>query len=113
MSQPAAVSSAICCNVVLTSCVLVVHIDCTEIGWSLPTPTSRTINWRVLRRGASVGAGPSGMPRPTVICAAPPHRFVPRKREVPPLHRRRRGSLFAFSLLEELDRIDQIGGHRE
>ncbi len=32
MSQPAAVSSAICCRVVLTSWVLVVHIDCTEIG---------------------------------------------------------------------------------
>ena len=32
MSQPAAVSSAICCRVALTSWVLVVHIDCTEIG---------------------------------------------------------------------------------
>ncbi len=32
MSQPAAVSSAICCSVALTSWVLVVHIDCTEIG---------------------------------------------------------------------------------
>jgi hypothetical protein len=32
MSQPVAVSSAICCKVALTSWVLVVHIDCTEIG---------------------------------------------------------------------------------
>ena len=32
MSQPDAVSSAICCSVALTSCVLVVHIDCTAIG---------------------------------------------------------------------------------
>ena len=32
MSQPAAVSSAICCRVALTSWVLVVHIDCTEMG---------------------------------------------------------------------------------
>lgn len=32
MSQPAAVSSAICCSVEFTSWVLVVHIDCTEIG---------------------------------------------------------------------------------
>ena len=35
-------------------------------GWSLPTPTLPTISWRVLRRGASVGAGGAGMPRP--IC---------------------------------------------
>ena len=32
MSQPDAVSSAICCSVALMSCVLVVHIDCTAIG---------------------------------------------------------------------------------
>ncbi|CNV59575.1 Uncharacterised protein [Mycobacterium tuberculosis] len=44
MSHPAAVSSAICCNVELTSWVLVVHIDCTETGWSLPTPTLPTIS---------------------------------------------------------------------
>ncbi len=65
MSQPDAVSSAICCSVALMSWVLVVHIDCTEIGWSLPTPTSRTISWRVLRRGARTGAGGAGIPRLT------------------------------------------------
>src|SRR5690606_18289617 len=32
MSQPAAVSSAICCSVLLTSAVLVVVMLCTEIG---------------------------------------------------------------------------------
>ena len=37
--HPAAVSSAICCSVALTSAVLVVHIDCTLTGKSLPTPT--------------------------------------------------------------------------
>ena len=65
MSQPVAVSSAICCSVALTSWVLVVVIDCTAIGWSLPMPTSPTISWRVLRRGASVGTGGAGMPKPT------------------------------------------------
>ena len=42
MSQPVAVSSAICCSVALTSAVTVVVIDCTETGWSLPTPTLPT-----------------------------------------------------------------------
>ena len=42
MSQPAAVSSAICWRVALTSDVSVVVIDCTETGWSLPTPTPPT-----------------------------------------------------------------------
>src|SRR5829696_10240078 len=42
MSQPVAVSSAICWSVALTSEVRVVVIDCTEIGWSLPTPTLPT-----------------------------------------------------------------------
>ena len=37
MSQPAAVSSAICCNVASTSAVSVVVIDCTETGASPPT----------------------------------------------------------------------------
>ena len=32
MSQPDAVSSAICCNVALTSCVRVVVMDCTAMG---------------------------------------------------------------------------------
>lgn len=67
MSQPAAVSSAICCSVVLTSEVSVVVIDCTEIGDSLPTPTEPTLIWRVGRRGARTGAGALGMPRETLM----------------------------------------------
>ena len=63
MSQPDAVSSAICWRVVLTSAVSVVVIDCTEIGDSLPTPTFPTRICRVGRRGASTGGGASGMPR--------------------------------------------------
>ena len=67
MSQPAAVSSAICCSVVFTSAVSVVVIDCTEIGWSLPTPTLPTWICRVWRRGASTGGGAAGMPRGTEV----------------------------------------------
>src|SRR3954447_22519185 len=63
MSQPAAVSSAICWRVALTSAVRVVVIDCTETGKSLPTPTLPTLIWRVLRRGASTGGGAAGIPR--------------------------------------------------
>src|ERR1700712_4891327 len=63
MSQPVAVSSAICCRVALTSDVSVVVIDWTETGKSLPTPTLPTWIWRVLRRGASTGGGAAGMPR--------------------------------------------------
>src|SRR3954465_8264308 len=63
MSQPEAVSSAICCRVLLTSAVSVVVIDCTEMGDSLPTPTLPTLIWRVLRRGASTGGGAAGIPR--------------------------------------------------
>ena len=63
MSQPVAVSSAICWSVALTSEVSVVVIDWTEIGESLPTPTLPTWIWRVLRRGASTGGGASGIPR--------------------------------------------------
>ena len=37
--QPAAVSSAICCRVALTSAVSVVVIDCTDTGASPPTAT--------------------------------------------------------------------------
>ena len=69
MSQPAAVSSAICWRVVLTSAVSVVVIDCTEIGWSLPTPTLPTMICRVRRRGASTGGGASGIPRLTAVMA--------------------------------------------
>ena len=63
MSQPVAVSSAICWRVALTSEVSVVVIDCTETGDSLPTPTLPTWIWRVGRRGASTGGGAAGIPR--------------------------------------------------
>ena len=46
-----------------------VVIDCTEIGWSLPTPTLPTLIWRVLRRGASTGGGAAGIPRLTAVMA--------------------------------------------
>ena len=55
MSQPAAVSSAICCSVALTSAVSVVVIDCTETGASPPTATEPTLIWRDLRRGREHG----------------------------------------------------------
>src|SRR5919112_5447604 len=64
--QPEAVSSAICCRVALTSAVLVVHIDCTLTGKSLPTPTPPTSSCRVLRRGARTGGGDAGIPSETV-----------------------------------------------
>ena len=71
--QPAAVSSAICCSVALTSAVSVVVIDCTDTGAPPPTGTTwlplPTIICRDLRRAASGAAGSSGMPRSTVICA--------------------------------------------
>ena len=63
MSHPAAVSSAICWSVLLTSEVRVVVIDCTEIGASPPTSTLPTLILRVLRRGESTGGGASGMPK--------------------------------------------------
>ena len=67
MSQPAAVSSAICCSVVFTSEVSVVVIDCTETGASPPTSTLPTLIWRVVRRGASTGGGAAGIPRLTEV----------------------------------------------
>ena len=70
MSQPVAVSSAICWRVALTSEVSVVVIDCTETGESLPTPTLPTWIWRVLRRGASTGGGAAGMPRLIAVMAS-------------------------------------------
>src|SRR4029077_9698032 len=69
MSQPDAVSSAICCSVVLTSAVSVVHIDCTEIGASPPTSTLPTLILRLWRRGASTGGGALGIPRETAVMA--------------------------------------------
>ena len=70
MSQPVAVSSAICWRVALTSEVSVVVIDWTEIGESLPTPTLPTWIWRVLRRGASTGGGAAGIPRLISVMAS-------------------------------------------
>ncbi len=57
MSQPAAVSSAICCSVVLTSDVSVVVIDCTETGASPPTSTVPTL---ILRLGGAARAPAAG-----------------------------------------------------
>src|SRR6266498_3318920 len=71
MSQPDAVSSAICCSVAFTSAVTVVVIDCTEIGAPPPTGTAclplPTMIWRDLRRGASGSGGSCGRPRSTVM----------------------------------------------
>ena len=67
MSQPAAVSSAICCSVPLMSVVLVLVIDCTEIGASPPTWIDPTLILRDFLRGASTFAGAAGMPRLTVM----------------------------------------------
>ena len=71
ISQPVAVSSAICCRVAFTSAVSVVVIDWTETGAPPPTGTAclplPTITWRDCRRGASGSSGTSGMPRSTVI----------------------------------------------
>ena len=63
MSQPVAVSSAICCSVALMSEVSVVVIDCTLTGASPPTKTLPTLILRVGRRGARVGGGIAGRPR--------------------------------------------------
>ncbi len=75
MSQPAVVSSAICCSVALMSVVGVVVIDWMLIGASPPTATLPTWILRDLRRGASVGAGGDGMPR-LIAVTAPVSRFL-------------------------------------
>jgi hypothetical protein len=67
MSQPLAVSSAICCSVALMSVVGVVVMDCTLTGASPPTATEPTWILRERRRGASTGGGASGMPRLTEV----------------------------------------------
>src|SRR3954447_11727450 len=61
--HPAAVSSAICWSVALTSAVSVVVIDCTLTGAPPPTGTLPTMICRLIRRGASGGGGTAGMPR--------------------------------------------------
>ena len=75
ISQPAAVSSAICCSVLFTSAVTVVVIDCTDTGAPPPTGTAcfpwPTMIWRDFLRGASGSGGTSGRPRSTVITHSP------------------------------------------
>src|SRR6478672_2956815 len=90
MSQPEAVSSAICCRVALTSAVRLVVIDCTEIGYSEPTPTAPTCSCRVGRRGASGAAGGAGIPRETLTTSS--------IREL---------------LLGEHDRVDDVGHEQQ
>src|SRR5690348_13771185 len=69
--QPAAVSSAICCSVALTSAVRVVVIDWTDTGAPPPTGTAclplPTMIWRDLRRDASGSWAGWGMPRSIVM----------------------------------------------
>src|SRR5512141_507027 len=65
MSQPAAVSSAICWSVALMSVVGVVVIDCTDTGASPPTSTLPTVIFRLTLRGETTGGGSGGIPRET------------------------------------------------
>src|ERR1700709_962301 len=76
MSQPEAVSSAICCSVALMFGVGVVHIDCTLICAPPPTSPFPTLICRDLRRGARVGTT-FGNPRFT---AGTWHTFFPSPR---------------------------------
>jgi hypothetical protein len=68
--QPAAVSSAICWRVSLTSTVFVVVMDCTLTGAPPPTATDPTWICRDWRRGASDGGAGSGIPRLTAVIAS-------------------------------------------
>ena len=63
MSHPAAVNSAICCNVASTSAVSVVVMDWTDTGAPPPTRTEPTRICRESRRGERTGGGLVGMPR--------------------------------------------------
>src|SRR4051794_11535499 len=74
MSQPVAVSSAICCSVALTSVVGVVHMDWTLTAASPPTSTFPTRIFRETRRGASTGAGRAGIPNETLMTTSIPAR---------------------------------------
>ncbi len=73
MSQPEAVSSAICCRVAFTSEVSVVVIDCTDTGASPPTPTPPTSSRRDRRRTAIGFGGITGIPRGTADTLPPVH----------------------------------------
>src|SRR4051812_29508752 len=70
--QPAAVSSAICCRVALTSAVSVVVIDWTLTGAPPPTGSDPTMIWRLVRRGARGGGGTAGIPRLTAVTVTSP-----------------------------------------
>jgi len=59
--QPDAVSSAICCNVALTSAVNVAVMDYTKAGASPTTGTEPTVIFRFLRRLASCRSAIAGM----------------------------------------------------
>src|SRR3954468_6186806 len=104
--QPAAVSSAICCRVLLTSAVRVVVIDWTEIGASPPTGTSPTAICRLCRRCASGFGGAAGIPRVTAVTS-----FLVRADQ--------RAHLFEYPRSVQIDRIDDVRGgqhqrqHRE
>ena len=95
MSQPDAVSSAICCSVALMSAVSVVVIDCTETGASPPTSAEPTRICRDFRRGARTGGGSLGMPSETPVIGhparpAPGRRTGSRAGPAPPSPSRRR-----------------------
>jgi hypothetical protein len=82
MSQPAAVSSAICWRVASISVVRVVVMDWTEIGASPPTWTEPTRIVRLRRRGARTGGGASGIPRLTLTRPSIPVSSSPGRVEV-------------------------------
>ena len=67
MSQPDAVSSAICCSVALMSVVGVVHIDCTEIGASPPDLDLADPDLPRLAARGEDGRGQRGIPSETVM----------------------------------------------
>jgi hypothetical protein len=48
-----------------------VVIDCTETGAPPPTGTEPTMIWRLVRRGASGGAGAAGMPSEMAVTGCP------------------------------------------
>src|SRR5215467_2994321 len=89
--QPVAVSSAICCRVAFTSAVSVVVIDWTDTGAPPPTGTAclpvPTMIWRDVRRGASGWWAGWGMPRSVVMTLV--------------------------ALLDDVDRVDQVGHDQE
>src|SRR5450631_3486225 len=111
MSQPVAVSSAICWSVALTSVVGVVHIDCTETGASPPTSTVPTLILRDCRRAETTGGGRGGIPRETDMASVSltshvRDRSVERSRPwgCPVQHPRSAA---------QLDRVDHVGIHQQ